>query len=101
MLNSSAWRPFPRYRAEPEVEVEDPNEDVSPSEHDLIVRYAIIGIFVILLTGALYLTRVIALPITAGIIFGLALGYGGPTRPRPAQQGPAVGSHDRQAGPQR
>ncbi|MDP3601828.1 MAG: AI-2E family transporter [Bosea sp. (in: a-proteobacteria)] len=74
MLNSSAWRPFPRYRAEPEVEVEDPNEDVSPSEHDLIVRYAIIGIFVILLTGALYLTRVIALPITAGIIFGLVLG---------------------------
>lgn len=60
--------------AEPEVEVEDPNEDVSPSEHDLIVRYAIIGIFVILLTGALYLTRVIALPITAGIIFGLVLG---------------------------
>lgn len=74
MLNSSAWRPFPRYMAEPEVEVEDPNEDVSPSEHDLIVRYAIIGIFVILLTGALYLTRVIALPITAGIIFGLVLG---------------------------
>ncbi len=74
MLNSSAWRQFPRYRAEPEVEVEDPNEDVSPSEHDLIVRYAIIGIFVILLTGALYLTRVIALPITAGIIFGLVLG---------------------------
>lgn len=74
MLNSSAWMPFPRYRAEPEVEVEDPNEDFSPSEHDLIVRYAIIGIFVILLTGALYLTRVIALPITAGIIFGLVLG---------------------------
>lgn len=74
MLNSSAWRPFPRYRAEPEVEVEDLNDDVSPSEHDLIVRYAIIGIFVILLTGALYLTRVIALPITAGIIFGLVLG---------------------------
>jgi predicted PurR-regulated permease PerM len=74
MLNSSAWRPFPRYMAEPEVEAEDLHEDVSPSEHDLIVRYAIIGIFVILLTGALYLTRVIALPITAGIIFGLVLG---------------------------
>ncbi|MDP3257452.1 AI-2E family transporter [Bosea sp. (in: a-proteobacteria)] len=74
MLNSSAWRPFPRYMAEPEVEAEDLHEDVTPSEHDLIVRYAIIGIFVILLTGALYLTRVIALPITAGIIFGLVLG---------------------------
>lgn len=74
MLNSSAWRPFPRYLAEPEVEAEDLHEDVTPSEHDLIVRYAIIGIFVILLTAALYLTRVIALPITAGIIFGLVLG---------------------------
>jgi predicted PurR-regulated permease PerM len=60
--------------AEPEVEAEDLHEDVTPSEHDLIVRYAIIGIFVILLTAALYLTRVIALPITAGIIFGLVLG---------------------------
>ena len=72
MLNSSAWRPFPRYMAEPE-EVEDLHEDVTPSEHDLIVRYTIIGIFVILATASLYLTKVIALPITAGIIFGLVL----------------------------
>lgn len=72
MLNSSAWKPFPRYMAEPEVE--DLHEDVTPSEHDLIVRYTIIGIFVILATAALYLTKVIALPITAGIIFGLVLG---------------------------
>ncbi len=76
MLNTSAWRPFPRYMAEPEVEdvADDLHEDVTPSEHDLIVRYTIIGIFVILATAALYLTRVIALPITAGIIFGLVLG---------------------------
>ncbi len=72
MLNSSAWRPFPRYMAEPEVE-EIP-ADITPSEHDLIVRYAIIGIFVILATTVLYLTKVIALPVTAGIIFGLVLG---------------------------
>ncbi|KPH79662.1 AI-2E family transporter [Bosea vaviloviae] len=72
MLNSSAWKPFPRYMAEPEVE--DLHEDVTPSEHDLIVRYTIIGIFVILATASLYLTKVIALPITAGIIFGLVLG---------------------------
>jgi predicted PurR-regulated permease PerM len=72
MLTSSAWKPFPRYLAEPEVE--DLHEDVTPSEHDLIVRYATIGIFVILATASLHLTKVIALPITAGIIFGLVLG---------------------------
>jgi predicted PurR-regulated permease PerM len=72
MLNSSAWKPFPRYMAEPEVE--ESGVDVTPYEHDLIVRYAIVGIFVILATAALYLTKVIALPITAGIIFGLVFG---------------------------
>ncbi|WP_083269146.1 AI-2E family transporter [Bosea vaviloviae] len=72
MLSSSAWRPFPRYMAEPEIE--ETQDDVTPYEHDLIVRYAIIGIFVILATTALYLTKVIALPVTAGIIFGLVLG---------------------------
>ena len=72
MLNSSAWKPFPRYMAEPEVE--DLHEDVTPSEHDLIVRYTIIGIFVILATATLYLAKAIALPITAGVIFGLVLG---------------------------
>lgn len=72
MLNSSAWKPFPRYMAEPEVE--EIEGDVTPYEHDLIVRYAIIGIFVILTTATLYLTKAIALPITAGIIFGLVLG---------------------------
>lgn len=72
MLHSSVWKPFPRYMAEPEVE--DLHEDVTPSEHDLIVRYAIIGIFVILATASLSVTKTIALPITAGIIFGLVLG---------------------------
>lgn len=72
MLSSSVWKPFPRYMAEPEVE--DLHEDVTPSEHDLIVRYTIIGIFVILATAALHLTQAIALPITAGVIFGLVLG---------------------------
>ncbi|SEG45000.1 AI-2E family transporter [Bosea lathyri] len=74
MLNSSSWKPFPRYVAEPEPEVEETHEDVTPYEHDLILRYAIVGIFVILATASLYLTKVIALPITAGIIFGLVLG---------------------------
>ena len=44
MLSSSAWRPFPRYMAEPEP-VEE-NQEVTPYEHDLIVRYAIVGMFI-------------------------------------------------------
>jgi predicted PurR-regulated permease PerM len=57
-----------------EPEIEESQDDVTPYEHDLIVRYAIIGIFVILATTTLYLTKVIALPVTAGVIFGLVLG---------------------------
>lgn len=72
MLSSSIWKPFPRYMAEPEAE--DLHDDVTPSEHDLIVRYTIVGIFVILLTASLSMTKAIAMPITAGIIFGLVLG---------------------------
>jgi predicted PurR-regulated permease PerM len=72
MLSSSAWRPFPRYLAEPEA-VEE-TQEVTPYEHDLIVRYAIIGIFVILATASLALTKVIAMPVVAGVIFGLVLG---------------------------
>ncbi|KFC70902.1 putative permease [Bosea sp. LC85] len=74
MLSNSAWRPFPRYMAEPEVVEEDNGRSVTPHEHDLILRYAIVGIFVILATAALSITKVIALPVTAGVIFGLVLG---------------------------
>jgi predicted PurR-regulated permease PerM len=72
MLSSSAWKPFPRYMAEPEPE--ETHDGVTAYEHDLILRYAIVGIFVILATAALHLTKVIALPVTAGVIFGLVLG---------------------------
>ncbi|KQK30365.1 hypothetical protein ARD30_14065 [Bosea thiooxidans] len=58
--------------AEPEP-VEE-TEEVTQYEHDLILRYAIVGIFVILFTATLYLTKVIAVPVTAGVIFGLVLG---------------------------
>ncbi|WP_204321674.1 hypothetical protein, partial [Streptococcus pneumoniae] len=34
----------------------------------------VVGIFVILATAALNITRVIALPVTAGVILGLVLG---------------------------
>ena len=72
MLSSSAWRPFPRYPIEPEAV--DDGEEITAYEHDLILRYAILGIFVILAMASLALTRGIAMPITAGVIFGLVLG---------------------------
>ncbi|MGO4816769.1 hypothetical protein AB4156_45505, partial [Cupriavidus sp. 2MCAB6] len=53
---------------------EESGRTVTPYEHDLILRYAIVGIFVILATAALSITKVIALPVTAGVIFGLVLG---------------------------
>lgn len=75
MLKATAWRPFPRYRPEDaEPEEAAPLRELSPQEHDLVLRYAIVGIFVMLATLALYLTRVISLPVTAGVIFGLVLG---------------------------
>lgn len=74
MLTSSAWRPFPRYMATPDNVEEQASGDVTPYEHDLILRYAIVGIFVILFTAALSMMKVIAIPVTAGVIFGLVLG---------------------------
>lgn len=75
MLNASAWKPFPRYMAEPEADDSATSaSEITPQDHDLIVRYAIVGIFVILAAAALYFTRLIALPVTAGVIFGLVLG---------------------------
>lgn len=74
MLNVSAWRPFPRYMAEPEDEDIQSSGGLTQQDHDLIVRYAIVGIFVILATAALHLTQVISLPVAAGVIFGLVLG---------------------------
>lgn len=58
--------------AEPEP-VEE-TEDVTPFEHDVIVRYATVGIFVILATASLALTKAVAMPVLAGVIVGLVLG---------------------------
>lgn len=43
-------------------------------EAEAVSRYAIVGIFVILATAALSIAKVVAMPITAGIIVGLVLG---------------------------
>jgi predicted PurR-regulated permease PerM len=61
-------------RREPEtVELEDSTE-LTEHEHDLVLRYALVGVFLIHLFAVLWLTKVIALPLVAGVILGLVLG---------------------------
>lgn len=43
-------------------------------DHDPILRYATLGIFLILATAALAIARPVALPVTAGIVLGIVLG---------------------------
>lgn len=50
-------------------EIEPPSHD-----HDLILRYAVVGIFVILGTAALYVSKTIMMPVLSGMILGLVLG---------------------------
>jgi predicted PurR-regulated permease PerM len=60
-------------RAEPEPEEEESGYfDIG--DHDPVLRYAVLGIFVIMATAALSIARPVALPVTAGIVFGLVLG---------------------------
>lgn len=47
---------------------------MTPQDHDLILRYSIVGIFVLMALAALWLAAAIAVPLAAGIIFGLVLG---------------------------
>jgi predicted PurR-regulated permease PerM len=73
MSTASLLRRLPR--RSPLVEVqEEAFEPISQYHHDLIIRYCLIGIFVILATGALYATKTIALPVATGIVFGMVLG---------------------------
>lgn len=73
-----AWDNFLNSLARYDATTDDPGEDRPDDgvivEHDLVLRYAVVGIFVILATTALNITRVIALPVTAGVILGLVLG---------------------------
>lgn len=43
-------------------------------EHDMVVRYCLVAVAVILVTAALSVTREISLPLMAGIVFGMVLG---------------------------
>jgi predicted PurR-regulated permease PerM len=72
VLSDFLLRNFPRYDAA--AEDADEAHEGHDGEQDPLLRYAVVGIFVILAIGALQAARVIALPITAGVIIGLVLG---------------------------
>ncbi len=44
------------------------------ADHDVIVRYAILGIFAMMCVGALWLTKAISMPLVAGTMLGLVMG---------------------------
>ncbi len=59
-----------------QIDEDDDHPDLSIGQqgHDLIVRYALVGICLILVTVSLSMAKAIAVPLTAGVIFGLVLG---------------------------
>jgi predicted PurR-regulated permease PerM len=59
---------------EAEQEEEDTEVAAEPPKHDLVLRYSIIGIFVLLALAALSAARTVMAPLTAGLIFGMVLG---------------------------
>lgn len=59
----------------PEEELEENDlPTMTAQDHDLILRYSIVGIFVLMMLAALWFAAAIAVPLAAGIIFGLVLG---------------------------
>jgi predicted PurR-regulated permease PerM len=62
-------------QAKKAVEVhEEAFEPLSQYHHDLIVRYCLLGIFILMAVGTLYVTKVVTLPLATGILFGMVLG---------------------------
>ena len=50
------------------------NEDISVTDHDTVLRNVLIGIFLIMATVSLSLTKTITMPIAGGLIVGIVLG---------------------------
>lgn len=73
MATSTLLRRLPKRIETVEVK-EETFEPISQYHHDLIVRYCLLGIFIIMMTGSLYITKVITLPVATGIVFGMVLG---------------------------
>lgn len=57
-----------------EQDDDDDGAGVGPQDHDVIVRYALVGIAVLALLTALSVAKAIAVPVTSGVVFGLVLG---------------------------
>ena len=79
MIISRLKARLPRRRDISAVELKAGAEAPAPAPvpgaaHDPMVRYATLGIFLILLIASLKIAQVVALPVTAGIILGLVLG---------------------------
>jgi predicted PurR-regulated permease PerM len=53
---------------------EDNSSAMSAHGHDLILRYALLGIFVIMAIASLSVAKAIAMPVVGGLVFGLVLG---------------------------
>ena len=49
-------------------------EILSSTDHDMVLRYALVGIFLIMATASLSLAKTIAMPVAGGLILGLVLG---------------------------
>jgi predicted PurR-regulated permease PerM len=74
MRNDLLWflpRGEPMLTPEP---AEDKLDLFDIGDHDPVLRYSVLGIFLILATAALAIARPVALPVTAGIVFGIVLG---------------------------
>ncbi|MDQ0391459.1 AI-2E family transporter [Labrys monachus] len=68
-----------RASPEPPADVEggpsgDPPADLLRPPPDLVLRYAAVGILLILLVGALKASQLFSMPITAGVVLGLIFG---------------------------
>jgi predicted PurR-regulated permease PerM len=74
MRNDLLWflpRGEPMLAPEP---VEDRPGLFDIGDHYPVLRYSVLGIFLILATAALAIARPVALPVAAGIVFGIVLG---------------------------
>jgi predicted PurR-regulated permease PerM len=53
---------------------DDGHAGLGVTDHDMVLRYALIGIFVIMATASLSVARAVAMPVVGGLIFGFVFG---------------------------
>ncbi len=72
-MTDASSRPLWRTSALPPADTPG-NTFLHSADHDLIVRYAIVGIFLMMSVGALWVTKTISMPLFAGTMLGIVLG---------------------------